>query len=69
MNWTTFPERLEQAGVSWKFYQNELSQTGGMSRDERAWLSNFGCNVLECFDRYHVTANPGFEYMAGRAYQ
>ncbi|QIP35037.1 phosphocholine-specific phospholipase C [Komagataeibacter rhaeticus] len=60
MNWTTFPERLEQAGVSWKFYQNELSQTGGMSRDERAWLSNFGCNVLECFDRYHITANPGF---------
>ncbi|WP_264812039.1 phosphocholine-specific phospholipase C, partial [Gluconacetobacter johannae] len=60
MSWTTFPERLEQAGVSWKFYQNELSQTGGMSGPERAWLSNFGCNVLECFDQYCVTANPGF---------
>ena len=60
ISWTTYPERLEQAGISWKFYQNELSQTGGMSRDERAWLSNFGCNVLECFDQYHVAANPGF---------
>ncbi|WP_130731879.1 phosphocholine-specific phospholipase C [Komagataeibacter xylinus] len=60
MTWRTFPERLEQAGVSWKFYQNELSQSGGMSGPERAWLSNFGCNVLECFDQYHVTANPGF---------
>ncbi len=60
MKWTTFPERLEQAGVSWKFYQNELSQTGGMNGKERAWLSNFGCNVLEYFDQYHVTANPGF---------
>lgn len=60
MNWTTFPERLETAGISWKFYQNELSQTGGMSGPERAWLSNFGCNVLECFDQYCVEANPGF---------
>ncbi|GAA4478535.1 phosphocholine-specific phospholipase C [Gluconacetobacter asukensis] len=60
MNWTTFPERLERAGISWKFYQNELSQTGGMTGPERAWLSNFGCNVLECFDQYCVSANPGF---------
>ncbi|RFD21293.1 phospholipase C, phosphocholine-specific [Komagataeibacter melaceti] len=60
MKWTTFPERLEQAGVSWKFYQNELSQTGGMSHKERGWLSNFGCNVLEYFDQYSAAANPGF---------
>ncbi|MBB2159219.1 phosphocholine-specific phospholipase C [Gluconacetobacter sacchari] len=60
LTWTTFPERLEAAGIAWKFYQNELSQTGGMSGPERAWLSNFGCNVLECFDQYRVDANPGF---------
>ena len=60
MTWTTFPERLQSAGISWKFYQNELSQTGGMSARERAWLSNFGCNILECFDQYCVSANPGF---------
>ncbi|MGC5749335.1 phospholipase C, phosphocholine-specific [Gluconobacter sp. NFX36] len=60
MTWTTFPERLEQAGVSWKYYQNELTQTGGMTEDERGWLGNFGTNVLECFDQYCVSANPGF---------
>lgn len=60
MKWTTFPERLEQAGVSWKYYQNELTQTGGMNETERAWLGNFGTNVLECFDQYCVSANPGF---------
>ncbi|OUI90929.1 phospholipase C [Acetobacter indonesiensis] len=61
MTWSTFPERLEQAGVSWKYYQNELTQTGGMSEAERSWLSNFGTNVLECFDQYAVSANPGFQ--------
>ncbi|WP_454690049.1 phosphocholine-specific phospholipase C [Achromobacter aloeverae] len=60
MKWTTFPERLEDAGVSWKFYQNEISRTGGMKGHERAWLSNFSCNVLECFDNYQVAAYPGF---------
>src|SRR3982751_3198558 len=24
-NWTTFPERLEEQGISWKVYQNEIS--------------------------------------------
>ncbi|GAN67299.1 phosphocholine-specific phospholipase C [Acetobacter orleanensis] len=61
MTWGTFPERLEQAGVSWKYYQNELTQTGGMSEAERSWLSNFSTNVLECFDQYAVSANPGFQ--------
>ncbi|GBR06406.1 phosphocholine-specific phospholipase C [Acetobacter oeni] len=60
MTWSTFPERLELAGISWKYYQNELTQTGGMDETERAWLGNFGTNVLECFDQYHVSANPGF---------
>ncbi len=60
MTWTTFPERLEKYGISWKFYQNELTQRGGMTREERSWLSNFGCNVLECFDKFQVGADPGF---------
>mgnify|MGYP001203493856 CR=1 FL=1 len=61
MTWTTFPERLEHAGVSWKFYQNEIEQTANMSGLERSWLANFSCNVLECFDQYNVSANPGFQ--------
>ncbi|WP_029603229.1 phosphocholine-specific phospholipase C [Kozakia baliensis] len=67
MTWTTFPERLSRVGVSWKYYQNELTQTGGMSEPERAWLSNFGTNVLECFDQYCVSAYPGFgEWLEAR---
>ena len=61
MTWGTFPERLERAGIPWKYYQNELTQTGGMSDAERGWLSNFSTNVLECFDQYAVSANPGFQ--------
>ncbi len=32
--WTTYPERLEKAGISWKVYQQQ---------------DNYGCNVLEYF--------------------
>jgi phospholipase C len=32
--WTTYPERLEKAGISWKVYQQK---------------DNYGCNLLETF--------------------
>jgi phospholipase C len=35
--WTTYAERLERAGASWKVYQQ---------------LDNYGCNVLELFQRF-----------------
>jgi phospholipase C len=59
LTWKTYPERLSEAGVSWRFYQNELSTVGGMTKEEEAWLSNYGCNILECFAAYDVQANPG----------
>lgn len=59
MPWTTYPERLHEAGVSWKFYQNELTFSG-LTGDANAWLGNFGCNLLECFAAYNVQAYPGF---------
>jgi len=52
--WKTFPERLEDAGVSWKVYQNDVTCGGGFEGEERSWLANFGCNPLELFERYHV---------------
>jgi phospholipase C len=45
--WKTFPERLEENDISWKVYQNELSNGGGFVGQERAWLDNFGCNPME----------------------
>jgi phospholipase C len=35
--WTTYAERLEQAGISWKVYQQE---------------DNYGCNLLEFFANF-----------------
>ena len=52
--WKTFPELLEENGVSWSFYQNELSSGGGFQGEERSWLANFGCNLLEFFAAYNV---------------
>jgi phospholipase C len=57
--WKTFPERLHEAGVSWRFYQNDLTSTSGLSREEMSWLGNFGTNVLEAFSAYNMAA---YEY-------
>ena len=59
-SWTTFPERLEEAGVSWKIYQNELSLDVGFTDSEAAWLSNFGDNPLEWFSQYHARFLPAY---------
>jgi phospholipase C len=66
LSWKTFPERLQEAGISWKSYQNELTRSG-LSGEEDAWLSNFGDNVLECFNAYNVEAYPGYALAAQRA--
>ena len=54
LKYKTFPERLEDNGISWKFYQNDIDTGGGFTGDERAWLANFGCNPLEWFTNYNV---------------
>src|SRR5690606_1944939 len=38
-------------------YQNVVDCGGGFSGEERAWLSNFGCNNLEFFKAYNVKFN------------
>ncbi len=54
VRWKTFPERLEEAGISWRIYQNELSVASGLEGEADAWLANFGDNPLEWFDQYNV---------------
>lgn len=54
VNWTSFPERLEDAGVSWKIYQNELYLPSGFEGEEEGWLSNFGDNPIEYFTQFQV---------------
>lgn len=52
--WKTFPERLEDAGVQWKIYQNELSLNTGFTKEQDAWLANFTDNPIEWFDQYQA---------------
>jgi phospholipase C len=53
-NWATFPERLEDLGVSWRIYQNELSLESGLEGEHDPWLANFTDNPLEWFAQYGV---------------
>lgn len=53
-SWKTYPERLEEAGVSWRIYQNELSLPTGLDHEHESWLANFTDNSIEWFDQYHV---------------
>ncbi len=62
VSWKTFPERLEENGVPWKVYQNELSVNTGLSDEEANWLANFTDNPLEFFTQYNVRLSK--EYMA-----
>jgi phospholipase C len=48
--WTTYPERLEKAGISWKVYQQE---------------DNYECNVLETFKIFREARKGSALYARG----
>src|SRR5277367_5650969 len=48
--WTTYPERLEAAGISWKVYQQE---------------DNYGCNMLENFKVFQQASKSSPLYTRG----
>jgi len=59
--WTTYPERLEQAGISWKIYQDigdGLDAAGHWGWIEDAYRGNYGDNSLLYFNKYR-NASPG----------
>ncbi|QXE36690.1 phospholipase C, phosphocholine-specific [Streptomyces sp. GMY02] len=60
-DWTTYPERLEEAGVSWKIYQDTgdgLDAAGGWGWIDDAYRGNYGDNSLLYFNKYR-NAKPG----------
>ncbi|MFC7891484.1 phosphocholine-specific phospholipase C [Streptomyces sp. NPDC057381] len=60
-DWTTYPERLEEAGVSWKIYQDigdGLDAAGHWGWIDDAYRGNYGDNSLLYFNRYR-NAKPG----------
>ncbi|MFJ9544293.1 phosphocholine-specific phospholipase C [Streptomyces sp. NPDC101225] len=59
--WTTYPERLEKAGVSWKIYQDVgdgLDAAGSWGWISDAYRGNYGDNSLLYFNQYRG-AEPG----------
>ena len=55
-SWSTFPEQLEKAGISWKIYQD---QGQGLDVDHNwgwdmpnPYIGNYGCNTLLRFAQY-----------------
>ncbi|MFE9764086.1 phosphocholine-specific phospholipase C [Streptomyces sp. NPDC005808] len=60
-DWTTYPERLEAAGVSWKIYQDVgdgLDANGSWGWIPDAYRGNYGDNSLLYFNKYR-NAEPG----------
>ncbi|MET7983061.1 phosphocholine-specific phospholipase C [Streptomyces sp. NPDC005281] len=59
--WTTYPERLEAAGISWKVYQDVgdgLDANGSWGWIPDAYRGNYGDNSLLYFNQYR-NAKPG----------
>ena len=59
--WKSFPERLEENGIDWRIYQNEISLPVGFKGEEYSWLSNFTDNPIEWFENYHVRFHPEYQ--------
>ncbi|OJY86427.1 MAG: phospholipase C, phosphocholine-specific [Sphingobacteriales bacterium 44-15] len=58
-SWKTFPEYLEENGISWKIYQNEVSIETGFQGEEEDWLANFTDNPMEWFRQYNIRFSHG----------
>ena len=60
-DWSTYPELLEKAGVSWKIYQDVgtgLTATGEWGFTSDAYIGNFGDNSL-LYSHQYQNALPG----------
>jgi len=65
-DWSTYPERLQGAGVTWKIYQDVgdgLTAAGYWGWTSDAYIGNYGDNSLLYFHQYQnaVAGDPLFE--------
>ncbi|PWJ59051.1 phospholipase C [Dyadobacter jejuensis] len=66
-SWKTFPERLEEHGIPWRMYQNELSIETGLTGDQDDWLANFTDNPIEWFKQYNIRYHTKYQdYLADK---
>jgi phospholipase C len=67
LSWPTYPERLQDAGVSWQIFANkEVGDGGGID----GWVGDYGDNPLWLFHAYHDALNssdPAKQELAARA--
>ncbi|MDE1179796.1 phosphocholine-specific phospholipase C [Paraburkholderia sp.] len=60
-SWSTFPELLQNAGITWKIYQDAgtgLDANGSWGWTQNAYIGNYGDNSLLYFNQYR-NAQPG----------
>lgn len=65
--WTTYPERLQDAGVSWQVYANDEVGDGGGAD---GFVGDYGDNPLWLFQAYHdslASWDPNVRQLAERA--
>jgi len=58
-DWSTYPERLERAGISWKVYQDVgvgLTAAGSWGWTDDPYIGNYGDNSLLYFHQYQNAA-------------
>jgi phospholipase C len=64
-DWTTYPERLQAAGVTWQVFANDEVGDGA-----DGWVGDYGDNPLWLFQAYHDSLNsadPAKQDLARRA--
>ncbi|MEJ7557434.1 MAG: phospholipase C, phosphocholine-specific [Pedobacter sp.] len=60
VDWETFPEVLEDNGIDWKIYQNEIWTADVKGEDVDDWMGNYGDNAIEYVKRYNVKLSAYF---------
>ena len=59
VDWPTFQETLEDHGVDWRIYQNEI-WTAKLPGEIDDWLGNYGDNPIEYISRHQVKLSAYF---------
>jgi phospholipase C len=60
VDWPTFQETLEDNGIDWRVYQNELWTSKLPEGEIDDWLGNYGDNPLEYITRHNVKLSAYF---------
>ncbi|WP_018631217.1 phosphocholine-specific phospholipase C [Niabella aurantiaca] len=59
VDWSSFPELLEEHGIPWRIYQNGL-WTAALPDETDYWLGNYGDNAVEYIKNHRVKLSSYF---------